>query len=258
MMNRVQRNGLVLWEFSQLTLEPGIRHFVTERNSNPGGEEFTLSFSSDPDKEKIRQHRRLLAHALGVGETKLFFPSQVHKTRVVTVTENTTKEELAETDALITDKKNICIAVMSADCVPVLLYDRKNGVVAAIHAGWRGTVAKIVEKTLSEMRDLFGTKGEDIVAAIGPSVCQESYEVGEEVIREVDKAFGRSNSLMKHKPGNKAHLDLWQANKLQLVQAGVDEKNIEVSGRCSVLENQHFFSARKGDAGRFAAGIMMI
>jgi polyphenol oxidase len=257
-MNRIQKNGLFLWEFEQLATEPGISHFVTDRHSNPEGDEFTLSFSSDPDKEKIRSHRRLLAKTMGIHEAKLVFPSQIHKTRIVVVTDETTKDELADTDALITDQKNICIAVMSADCVPVLLYDRRNQVVGAVHAGWRGTVAKIVEKTLSEMNDLFGTSGRDVLAAIGPSVCQQSYEVGEEVISEVERAFGKREDLMKIKPGNKANLDLWKANKIQLLNGGVKDGNIEVSGQCSVLENHHFFSARKGDTGRFAAGIMMM
>jgi polyphenol oxidase len=99
--------------------------------------------------------------------SNLVFPSQVHKTRIVNVTRATSKEELMETDALITNQKGICISVMSADCVPILIYDRKNHAAGAVHSGWRGTVARILEKTLNTMKAEFGTRGEDVVAAIG-------------------------------------------------------------------------------------------
>jgi YfiH family protein len=162
-----------------------------------------------------------------------------------------------ETDALITSERGICIAVMSADCVPVLLYDKKNQAIAAVHSGWRGTVARILEKTLAEMKRTFGTEGKDLVAGIGPSVSQESYEVGEEVVSEVTNAFGSDSSLMILKPNNKAQLDLWKANKLQLLAFGVNENSIEISDLCTVKNNNYFFSARKGDSGRFAAGIVL-
>jgi polyphenol oxidase len=138
------------------------------------------------------------------------------------------------------------------------LYDKKNHAVGAVHSGWRGTVALILEKTLRAMNAEFGTKGEDLLAGIGPSVCQESYEVGEEVVAEVEKAFGaRQSNLMIPQPNNKAKLDLWRANEIQLLEFGVLKSNIEISDLCTVKNNNYFFSARKGDAGRFAAGIML-
>lgn len=222
------------------------------------GKEFTLSYSSSPEKEEVRTNRNLLAAAMGVEGARLYLPSQVHETRIVNVTSRTTVDELQDTDALITREKGICIAVMSADCVPVLLYDRKNQVVGAVHSGWRGTVARILEKTLLEMRAVFGTKGEDVVAGIGPSVSQESYEVGEEVVQSVHHAFGKEHDLMIAQPGNKAKLDLWKANKVQLLEFGVSGSLIEISDLCTVKNNEHFFSARKGDAGRFAAGILLV
>lgn len=194
---------------------------------------------------------------MGLSPECLYFPVQVHKTNIVTVTSSTKKEALLETDALLTAEKGVGIAVMSADCVPVLLYDTKNNIAGAVHSGWRGTVAKIVEKTLHEMQRAFGTRGEHIVAGIGPSVSQDVYEVGEEVIQEVIQAFGKENGLLIHQPNNKARLDLWKANRKQLLEFGVPEKSIELANLCTVQNNQHFFSARKGDTGRFAAGIML-
>jgi YfiH family protein len=105
---------------------------------------------------------------------------------------------------------------MSADCVPILLFDKQSKVIAAVHSGWRGTVARILALTLQEMRSVYGTKGENIVAAIGPSVSQDSYEVGSEVVDAVLSTFGKSSDLMISRPDNKANLDLWKANKLQL------------------------------------------
>lgn len=257
-MKRTSINDLHLWQFDDLAKEESIKHFVTERNSVTEGKEFTLSFSSSPDKNEIRENRRRLAIAMGIEDKDLRFPSQVHKTRIVHVTRQTPQEDLMETDALITNEKGICIAVMSADCVPILLFDKQSKVVAAVHSGWRGTVARILALTLQEMKTVYGASGKDIVAAIGPSVSQDSYEVGSEVIDAVLSTFGKSSDLMISRPNNKAKLDLWKANKLQLLEFGVDPACIEISDLCTVKNNDNFFSARKGDAGRFAAGIMLV
>jgi YfiH family protein len=255
-MNKITQPPLSLWQFENLSRQSGIRHFVTDRNSNPSGKEFTLSLSSSPDKEMIRENRRLLAKAMGIDDHKLFFPSQVHLTKIVNVTSDTTKNEIMETDALITSERGICIAVMSADCVPIVLYDKTNHVAAAVHSGWKGTVAKILEKTLDTLHQQYGTTGSDLVAGIGPSVSQESYEVGEEVVMQVQNSFKKSSDLMIGQPNNKAKLDLWKANEFQLREFGVTD--IEISDLCTVKNNGNFFSARKGDSGRFAAGIMLL
>jgi polyphenol oxidase len=260
-MKRTLINDLHLWQFEGLAKEDSIEHFVTDRYSvapSSRGKEFTLSFSSSPDKNEIRENRHRLAAALGIEDHDLRFPSQVHKTRIVHVTRQTPKDDLMETDALITNQKGICISVMSADCVPILLFDKQNKVVAAVHSGWRGTVAKILALTLNEMKTVYNTKGEHVIAAIGPSVSQDSYEVGTEVVEAVVDAFGTGNELMISQPNQKAKLDLWKANKVQLLDFGVDPTRIEISNLCTVKNNTNFFSARKGDAGRFAAGIMLV
>jgi len=257
-MNRALINDLHLWQFEGLGNEDSIKHFVTDRNTVDTARGFTLSYSSSPDKNEVKENRRLLASAIGIEEHELFLPSQVHRTRIVHVSRKTTKDELMETDALITNERRICVAVMSADCVPILLFDRKNKVIAAVHAGWRGTVARILELTLQEMNAVYGTAGADIVAGIGPSVSQDSYEVGEEVVEAVINVFDKSHQLMIPQPNNKAKLDLWKANEFQLLDFGVNPTRIEVSNLCTVKNNTNFFSARKGDAGRFAAGIMLV
>ncbi len=257
-MKKIPIHGLDLWQFENIAEQPLVKHFVTDRSSHSAGKEFSLSFSSSPDKEVIRNNRKLLAEAMGIDHSELYFPSQEHKTKIVRVNRDTSKEEVMETDALISDEKGICVAVMSADCVPILLYDKKNNAVGAVHSGWRGTVARILEKTLHRMHITFGTKGEDLYAGIGPSVCQESYEVGEEVIGEVHRAFDQKSELMIFHANGKAKLDLWKANKLQLIEFGIPSAHIEISNLCTVKNNSCFFSARKGDSGRFAAGIMVV
>jgi YfiH family protein len=256
-MKKVKIDGLGLWQFDQLGTEAGVKHFVSDRGPYGGEKEFTLSYSSSPDREEIRQNRHRIAAALGITGSRLFFPSQVHKTRIVQVAEDTPVAELMETDALITNKRGIGLAVMSADCVPIILYDKQNQAIGAIHSGWRGTVARILEKTLHEMQRVYGTQGADIIAGIGPSVCQDSYEVGEEVVQAVDHAFGKDQGLMIPQPEGKAKLDLWKANALQLLAFGVPATRIEVSNLCTVKNNNYFFSARRQDAGRFAAGIVL-
>ena len=256
-MKRNLVHGLHLWQFDNLSRESAVRHFVTERMPVHDGKEFTLSLSSSPHRDEIVANRNVLAKAMDIDHSKLFFPSQVHLTNIVRVQAHTPKSSLHDTDALITNEPGVCIAVMSADCVPILLYDKKNQAAAAVHSGWKGTVAKILEKTLHRMRHEFGTQGEDLIAGIGPSVSQQSYEVGEEVVAAVIDAFDNSADLLIPQPNNKAKLDLWKANQTQLLEFGVKPSNIEISNLCTVLNNEHFFSARKGDKGRFAAGILL-
>ena len=256
-MDYVQRAGLGWWRFPRLAQVAGIDHFVTDRHSGGNGQEFTLSLSSTPHREEVLHNRSRLAEALGVSNDRLHFPSQVHGTNVVQVTANTRPENLHDTDALITNDTGRAIAVMSADCVPLLLFDARHRAVAAVHAGWRGTVARIVEKTLHQMQATFGTEGADVVAAIGPSVSQANYEVGAEVVAAFEQAFEGAAEWLVQLPAGKARLDLWKANCWQLTNFGVPLHQIEVANLCSVQNNDRFFSARKGDRGRYAAGIVL-
>jgi len=257
-MNRIQAADLELWQFPRWQQEAGLVHFVSDRHSGGAGSEFTLSLSSTPDQEVVRSNRARVAAALGLPANQLFFPSQVHETKVVRVTSATTAHDLLHTDALITNEPGIGIAVMSADCVPILLYDRHHRAVGAVHAGWRGTVAHLLAKTLAAMQQAFGTQGKDVLAAIGPSASQANYEVGSEVVQAVDAAFGEHHQLLIRHANGKAQLDLWKANVWQLEQFGVPAAHIAVANLCSIGNHQYFFSARKGDSGRYAAGVALV
>ena len=166
--------------------------------------------------------------------------------------------ELAGKFCMGTCEKGVCIGVSTADCIPILLYDRKKGVVGAVHAGWRGTARRIAEKAVGRMKDEFGSRAEDIRAVVGPGISLESFEVGDEVYDE----FGREGFPMEEiarRYGEKWHIDLWKANTLQLEGEGVRSENIEVAGICTYKNYDRFFSARRLsiNSGRILTGIMM-
>lgn len=161
-------------------------------------------------------------------------------------------------DALVTPLAGICLAISTADCVPILLYDTRARVVAAVHAGWRGTVARILSLTLRRMKEQYGTRGEDVLAAIGPSISADSFEVGDEVydaFRRADFPMGQIAFCRE-----KWHIDLWEANRLQLLDEGLRPEAIEVSGVCTYQCFDRFFSARRLGlhSGRILTGVMRI
>ena len=128
------------------------------------------------------------------------------------------------------------------------------------HAGWRGTVSKILTLTVQALQQQYGTQPADVVAAIGPSICPEVYEVGAEVIDAVEQAFGSKEMLITRENGQgKGHFNLWEANRVQLLALGVKPANIEVAGICTYQNSDAFFSARRSGslAGRFSAGILL-
>jgi hypothetical protein len=147
-----------------------------------------------------------------------------------------------------------------ADCVPILLHDPKRGVIGVAHAGWQGTVIGVAAAAVEEMQSAYHSNPEDILAAIGPSVCQNHYEVGGEVVEKVQEAFGQdANKVLSRGNGGlapgKAYFDLWSANRLMLEQAGV--RQIEVSEICTACQPEDWYShrAEKGKTGRF--GVLM-
>lgn len=164
---------------------------------------------------------------------------QIHSNRVIIAQR---MGVLGEGDALVTDRPGIAVAVRTADCYPILLADTRNHAVAAIHAGWRGTAARIVIKTLEMMRSEFGTNPFEVRAAIGPGIGVCCYEVGDEVALE----FGKSGQT---------HVDLLFENRRQLESSGVPAGNIEALGVCTFCDTERFFSYRrdKEKAGRMTS-----
>ena len=171
-------------------------------------------------------------------------------------------ELLYGVDATITREKDVFLCITTADCVPLLLYDREKGVIAAIHAGWRGSVGGIVEKTVARMQQRFGSSPADLIAAIGPVINQSHYEVGDEVIRQFqNRGFDLSDTtlFLKKSADSKYHIDLKELNRRELIRLGVEEDKIEKSNLCTYERGDLFFSARRQTihSGRMLTGIMM-
>lgn len=256
-----QEKELPLFQFGNLHANGVCTHFISGRQGGVSEGEtssLNLSFSVPDKKENVWENRRRIAVHLGIGTDRLIFPAQTHSDHIGIVTEKNYSSGFPDTDALITDVPGICIAVMAADCVPILLFDPERKLVAAVHSGWRGTIKKIVRKTLESMTVKFGSDPGNITAGIGPSIGQMHYEVGTEVIEAVEHSFGKKNDLIKASKPGKGYLDLWKANEMLLLQAGVKQKNIEIAAICTYENDQHYFSARRSaESGRFAAGIMI-
>ena len=206
-----------------------------------------MGFSSGDDLEIIKQNRKLFFNALGIQEENIAWSKLVHGNKVL-VADKPVKGE--DCDAVITNKPNVFACVSVADCTPVLIYDVKNKAVAAIHAGWRSTVGKIVTETLNAMQKNYGTKGEDCLAFIGACISETNFEVGEEVAVQFANDVKRFDSAKQ-----KYFIDLKKENKKQLMQFGVPETNIEISEYCTIANNNLFFSYRKekGVTGRMLA-----
>ena len=207
--------------------------------------------------EHVKTNLESLAALLPERPRVIVIPRQTHTTNVRVITDVPTSEELQDVDAVVTHLKDFCLCVSTADCVPVLLYDKEKQVIAAIHAGWRGTVGRIVEKTIEVMRTQYGTEGKDLVACIGPSISLESFEVGDEVYAAFEEAgFNMTRIARRYE---KWHLDLWEANRVQLLANGVLSEHIEVAGICTFQCYEDFFSARRLGikSGRILSGIML-
>ena len=231
---------------------------------------FNINRYCGDDEEAIRQNREALCQMLGISDDRLIMPHQVHLTKVARIDEafllmNAAKrqETLEGVDALMTDLKDVCIGVSTADCIPILLYDAEKQAVSAIHAGWRGTVGRIVEKAVEAMREAYGTQPQHLVAQIGPGIHMDSFEVGDEVYAAFGQAGFDMASISKRYAAaggsSKWHIDLPECNRQQLVAAGLQEENIKVSPICTYQQADDYFSARRLgiNSGRIFTGIIL-
>jgi hypothetical protein len=213
--------------------------FVTTRHSG------NLSLFIGDSAKKVLNNRKRIARALHIPYNRLISAQQVHKDRIVII--KRLPISLRSTDAMITDLPGICLMLTTADCVPLLFYDPNKRVIAGAHAGWRGTILKIAQKTARTMHKKFGSRLKDILVGFGPSIRPCCYEVGPEVSRK----FGKSGRI---------HIDLRRENKDQLVKIGIPSKNIYICRSCTMCNCDEYFSARasKSGTGRFGTGIMLI
>ena len=209
-----------------------------------------LSFNVGDKETNVRKNRELFFGSLDIKLDELAMPGQVHSSEVKVVTE---PGSYAECDALITNQQRVYLCVSVADCVPVFVFDQKRKVIAAIHAGWRGTAGKIAERSLEKMITEFSSDPSEVKAFVGPSASLCCYSVGEEVASQFDERF-------VHRLDGKIFIDLKSANVAQLVSNGIPESAIEVSPLCTVTESQllHSFRRDKEKSGRMMGVIGII
>jgi len=263
-MKKIRLKKIDLFKFDNLSEFKSITHFVTgRRNSN--SHSFSLSLSSDKNIENIINNRKTLAKALNIPIENFVFQQQEHTKNISIITSeyisqniHSKQHRIMNNDGMVSHEKGICLMVMGADCVPILFYDPVKEVIGAAHAGWRGTVQGIAMEIVIYMKLHFGCNPEDIFAGIGPSIGPQNYEVDLPVYSAFNETFPYANELFVtgKKPG-KFMLNLWKANQMQLLSVGLKAENIEISNLCTFENNAMFFSARKGDSGRFAGGIML-
>lgn len=226
---------------------------------------FNITHYCGDAPEAVVRNRATLCSWLALDDDRLLLPRQTHGDSVLCVDEAflaCAPEERAAllhgVDALVTNVPRVCIGVSTADCVPVLLCDDVKGCVAAVHAGWRGTLARIVEKAVATMQHSYGCSPYTIKAVIGPSISLDAFEVGDEVFDAFrDAAFPMTTIARKY--GSKWHIDLWEANRLQLLACGLDNEAVRLSGVCTYSRCDEFFSARRLgiNSGRIFSGIML-
>ncbi len=210
------------------------------------------------DVEHVRENRARSFAALGRTLASLFDVWQVHSADAVYAdAPRRVHEDYHKADIILTDKPDVTLYMRFADCVPILFHDPKKGVVGITHAGWMGTVRGASAATVKAMQEHYGSKPKDILAAIGPSIGVDHYEVGADVISQVEQAFGPDAKRLVELRDGKTYLDLWAANRRQLEKSGVQQ--IEVSGLCTACHLDDWYShrAEKGRTGRFGALIAL-
>ena len=262
------KTGINYYQFENLGIFPEICHFISGKKggiSKGNYHSLNLSYNTADNKENVIENRKRLFTAMEIPHNEIVSARQVHGNNVEIIESGrqgcgafSDDTAIPVADAMITAEKGICLFILVADCVPVLLLDKKQKVIAAVHAGWRGTVKRITGLAVRKMIAEFNCLPENILAGIGPSIGPCCYKVGNEVVKRVGEVFGTTGEYILSKD-NQPHFDLWHANYKELTDIGIPAENIELSRICTCCHPEDFFSSRhdKGITGRFGAGIMI-
>ena len=240
---------------------------------------FNINHYCGDDEKAISINRSALCNLLHITDEQLVYPHQTHQTEVRAITpsfyelSNDERNAFFESvDAVMTDLPGVCIGVSTADCIPVLLYDEAHHAMAAVHAGWRGTVARIVVKTVRKMEEIYHTHPQQLHAVIGPGISLRNFEVGDEVYNAFREADFPMDKKAQHYPVSASiedrkrsddlmrwHLDLPECNRLQLIDCGLEKEQIQLSGICTYDRCDEYFSARRLgiNSGRIFTGILL-
>lgn len=265
-MNIKEKNGTVFLTYPKLDRIPGIIHgFSTRLGGVSTGmwSSMNLSFTRGDEEENVRENFRRIADAIGFLPEDIVASDQTHTTNVRVVKEEdrgsgiTKPRSYSDVDGMITNVPGLVLATFYADCVPLYFVDPVKGAIGLSHSGWRGTAGKIGAVTVKRMQEEFGSDPSDIYGAIGPSICQECYEVSEDVIEEFSRSFEQKywDKLFYKKENEKYQLNLWEANCIVFMESGIQPQNISMPGICTCCNPQFLFSHRasKGKRGNLAA-----
>ncbi|WP_331658557.1 peptidoglycan editing factor PgeF [Lacrimispora sp.] len=211
-----------------------------------------FTFTRGDNRSHVMENYRRMGKALGVDMERMVLSYQTHTTNVRLVTEEDAgkgivkERDYEDVDGLITNVPGITLVTFYADCVPLYFLDPIHQAIGLSHSGWRGTVKRMGEVTVKKMEEAFGTKAEDVIACIGPSICKECYEVGGEVAQEFMKGFDKKywSDILSEKKDGKYMLDLWRANEIVLLESGIKQENIQVTDICTHCNSDLLFSHR--------------
>jgi YfiH family protein len=253
--------------FPLLELTGAVRHgFSTKLGGVSRGEFATLNFTSTrgDDPEAVAENYRRFAAAIGVNEKDMVLSWQTHTTNIRICTEAdrgmgiTKARPYGDVDGLMTDVPGLVLVTFYADCVPLYFLDPVKKVIALSHSGWKGTVNRMGEVTVRKMQEVYGSDPADILACIGPSICRDCYEIGSDVAVEFEKAFSSASlpGILKERPDGKYQLDLWEANRIILHEAGIIKDHMAVTDICTCCNPELLFShrataGRRGNLGAF-------
>jgi YfiH family protein len=237
----------------------GVTAFSTTRQggcSTGNYAAFNINGYCGDDEVHIAANKVALCGLLGIDSNRLVMPHQVHDC-VVRRIDGPQQGVIEGVDAVMTDVPQLCIGVSTADCIPVLLYDSTHRAVSAVHAGWRGTVLRIVQKAVEAMCHAYGTAPVDLQAVIGPGISLDSFEVGDEVYDQFLSAGFDMQPISRREA--KWHIDLPMCNRLQLMEAGVPADHIQMTNICTYQQYDRYFSARRLgiQSGRIYTGILI-
>ena len=265
-----QGDAMPLFVFPALEETGFVKHaFTTRKGGVSQGiyASLNLSFSRGDDEEAVKTNYRRLAQALCVPYGSFVCADQTHTANVVRVGREHAsvpepgKKGFTDVDGMVTNVPQVTLITFFADCVPLYFVDPVHRAIGLSHSGWRGTVGRIGRVTLETMKREFGTDPQDTVCAIGPSICRDCYEVGADVAEEFEREFaGRKNEILTAKGNGKYQLDLWRANEIVLMEAGVKKERISTMQACTCCHCDLLFSHRasKGRRGNLAALLSII
>lgn len=228
-----------------------------------------LSYTRGDEKDAVDENFRRIAEVLGCELTDIVCSDQTHTVNLKVVSKKdggkgiVFPRDYTDIDGLLTDEPGLVLATFYADCVPLYFVDTKKHAIALAHSGWRGTVARMGRCVTEKMCEVYGTDPADIVAAIGPSICQECYEVSEDVADAFADEFrkqGQTDEILLDKGNGKYQLDLWRANEIVLEEAGISADRIQVTDICTCHNSEYLFSHRasKGRRGNLGAFMGLI